>query len=209
MIIITYLKVIIFPDIIRLNLKCCCFLWSCLSNRKQQHEQTVPASCFFFPYPVLYQLVLTDSSPHPSNIFQNLFNQLELQKAAKWEQPGWKVQEAGLCSHLAWCQTGVLLGVALINSSLLFLLVFIPRSAAQMGSGLRTISYRSSEIVSIFNLPKFFCPFQLQLTALLWTFLFWMIIWWRSSFRMMLVMCMKCKLKVTIQFPGSHLTLNP
>lgn len=118
----------------------------------------------FFHLPALYQLVRNQLIfPPTSNIFQKRFNQQELQQAGKWEQPGWEVQDAGLCSHLAWCQTGVLLGVALINSSLFFIGLFIPRSTAQMGSGLRTISYQRWEIVSSLNLPKFFCPFQLLL----------------------------------------------
>lgn len=61
-------------------------------------------------------------------------------------------------SHLAWCHTGVQLGVALINSSLLLLLAFFLslRSAAQMGSVLRTNSYQRCGIFSSLNLPELF-----------------------------------------------------
>lgn len=126
-----------------------------------------------------------DPPAPPKNIFQNLFHQ---QKQAKWERPGWKGREAHLCSHLVWSQTAVQLGVALIKSSLLcFIGHFISGSAAQMGSGLKTISHQGCEVFPYIQLLLF--GFAFKPFCLLWLF------WWPSVFQTYVYQLMTCHLR--------------
>lgn len=112
-------NIIIFPGILDSHVKCSCFLWSCLSNSTQQHTNKPhlpPVFFLFIQFSISW--FLTDSFFLPQIYFRTSL--IIRSHNRQWNESG------RLCSHLAWCQTGVLLGVALINSSLLFYWSFYP-----------------------------------------------------------------------------------
>lgn len=153
-------------------------------------------------FPSSFLLLPNWLRPQP-NIFQNLLHRQKLQQAAKWEWPGWKGREAHLCSlSLAWCQTAVQLGVALINSSVLCFighLSLVPQRRWTQG-------WKASRIKDVkrFNRQLRLLGFALKHFCFLWLF------WWSSSFQTDVAYEVSFEGQpVTIQFPGSDLMLNP